>query len=96
MSIKGKLRRFWKHLKGHTDPVESCLVYKERGCVHVDGLLCNFPNCSLFKKYYKKKINGELWGSCADCKNQASCSSPLFGEGCDTHYEKDEDYNLKK
>lgn len=34
-----------------TDPVRSCKLYKEQGCSHVDGYLCDFPTCSMLKKY---------------------------------------------
>ena len=86
MKLKARLRILWKHLKGHTDPVNSCLVFKERGCAHVDGLLCNFPNCKTFKSYYRAKIRGEHWGSCGDCRNNEPCNLPGYGLGCDTHY----------
>ena len=29
------------------DPVYKCNVYKEDGCAHVDGLLCDFPECDI-------------------------------------------------
>lgn len=29
------------------DPVKHCPVYKEIGCSHVDGYLCDFPDCSI-------------------------------------------------
>lgn len=89
MSIKGKLRLIIKHLRGHADPVKNCIVWIEQGCSHVDGMLCNFPHCSTFKKYYKEKINGEHFGACVDCKHNYSCCSNLYGQGCDTHYEND-------
>lgn len=45
-----KLLKFLKELK-ENDPVYSCKVYKDLGCSHVDGFLCDFPNCSINKKY---------------------------------------------
>lgn len=33
------------------DPVESCQVYKDVGCVHVDGMLCQMDTCSTLKRY---------------------------------------------
>jgi len=33
------------------DPVKHCPVYKEIGCSHVDGYLCDFPDCSIMKDY---------------------------------------------
>jgi len=32
------------------DPVKYCCVYKEFGCAHVDGMLCDFENCDMRKK----------------------------------------------
>lgn len=29
------------------DPVYNCSMYLIAGCVHVDGFLCSFPDCSL-------------------------------------------------
>ena len=29
------------------DPVFNCELYKEAGCSHVDGPLCDFPYCSM-------------------------------------------------
>jgi hypothetical protein len=34
-----------------TDPVKGCDVYKNIGCSHVDGFLCDYPNCSILKNY---------------------------------------------
>jgi hypothetical protein len=39
------------------DPVHYCEVHKEIGCSHVDGMLCNFPECDVLKEY---KITGDL------------------------------------
>lgn len=33
------------------DPVKDCLVYKQIGCSHVDGYLCNFEECDIREKY---------------------------------------------
>jgi len=38
-----------------SDPVEMCSIYKEQGCSHVDGLLCDFPECQMLKDYLKEK-----------------------------------------
>lgn len=41
------------------DPVKHCVVYKDKdygSCSHVDGPLCNFPNCPLIREYHLKKI----------------------------------------
>ena len=33
------------------DPVKKCQLYKDKGCSHVDGILCDFPECSMNKDY---------------------------------------------
>ena len=33
------------------DPVRGCDVYKNIGCTHVDGYLCDYPSCSILKDY---------------------------------------------
>lgn len=38
-----------------TDPVHGCELYKEQGCSHVDGMLCDFPKCSMLNDYRKQK-----------------------------------------
>jgi hypothetical protein len=35
------------------DPVRHCAVYKEIGCSHVDGYLCNMSDCSILRDYKK-------------------------------------------
>lgn len=37
------------------DPVCHCDLYKEKGCSHVDGYLCNFPDCPELKKFRADK-----------------------------------------
>ena len=37
-------------LNRKNDPVQFCEVYKEDGCSHVDGPLCDMRTCSLRKK----------------------------------------------
>ena len=37
------------------DPVYHCQIYKEQGCAHVDGFLCDFPKCSMLKEYLDEK-----------------------------------------
>ncbi len=34
-----------------TDPVYSCVVYKEIGCSHVDGMFCNMKTCDILKDH---------------------------------------------
>ena len=42
------------------DPLKDSQVYKKLGCSHVDGLLCDFPNCSLNNEFINEafKNNG--------------------------------------
>jgi hypothetical protein len=43
------------------DPVRNCDVYRDKAngsCVHVDGVLCDFPDCSILKNYREAKANG--------------------------------------
>lgn len=37
------------------DPVRHCAVYKEIGCSHVDGYLCNMSDCSIRRDYNRVK-----------------------------------------
>ncbi|BDD79796.1 hypothetical protein [Burkholderia phage FLC9] len=59
--------RFFKNLaqafekRNASDPVKSCDVYRDKSigsCVHVDGPLCDFPDCSILKNYKENKPNG--------------------------------------
>lgn len=38
------------------DPVKHCELYKEQGCSHVDGFLCDFPSCSMRADYNNSKL----------------------------------------
>ena len=38
----------------YPDPVQGCELYQEEGCAHVDGLLCDFPECSMLKEWKNK------------------------------------------
>jgi hypothetical protein len=47
------------------DPVYNCEVYRDKengSCAHVDGPLCDFPDCSLRKQYLEEKRNGNTTG----------------------------------
>lgn len=64
-----KVIRFVKNLfecfeKRHSnDPVHSCDVYRDKSigsCVHVDGPLCDFPDCSILKNYREAKTDGNF------------------------------------
>ena len=39
------------------DPVYGCEVWLNEGCSHVDGLLCNYPECEILKQYRKDDTN---------------------------------------
>lgn len=39
------------------DPFYKCEVYRNEFCCHVDGPLCDYPNCDIIKKY--KKLYGD-------------------------------------
>lgn len=36
------------------DPVRKCLLYRNEGCSHVDGYLCDFHTCKMRKDYIDK------------------------------------------
>lgn len=40
----------------YPDPVYSCQLYKDKDCVFVDGLFCDFPKCSMNENYLKKDV----------------------------------------
>lgn len=43
----------------NNDPVKYCTVYKREGCAHVDGLLCNFPDCHIYlRDFNPTRSNG--------------------------------------
>ena len=41
------------------DPVKGCPVYKNEGCSHVDGYLCDYPDCHIMKAYMMKPMSTE-------------------------------------
>lgn len=38
------------------DPVKHCPVYREIGCSHVDGFLCDMRDCQILRDYLEGKI----------------------------------------
>ena len=42
-----------KDIIKENDPFYGCEVWLNEGCSHVDGLLCNYPECEILKKYRK-------------------------------------------
>ena len=55
MTLMAFFRKTKKFFTGYTDPVKNCGFYKSLGCSHVDGPLCDFPLCSMFKEWYKNQ-----------------------------------------
>lgn len=44
---------FKKIIDSSNDPVKNCDVYKNEGCAHVDGFLCNMQTCNILRDYKK-------------------------------------------
>jgi hypothetical protein len=42
--------------KESCDPVKTCVTYKEHGCSHVDGFLCDPKTCKEYKNVQPTKI----------------------------------------
>ena len=43
------------------DPVYSCELYRDKqsgSCVHVDGPMCDFPNCTMRAEYLQQREEG--------------------------------------
>ena len=38
------------------DPLKYCKLYKEKGCCHIDGFLCNVETCGLLKDYLNSQV----------------------------------------
>lgn len=54
----GRLCKMYKKIQGrlrHSDPLYSCKAYKDLGCVHVDGPLCDFHKCQINKSYLQTR-----------------------------------------
>lgn len=51
--------------KRDNDPVYGCKLYKEDGCSHVDGILCDYPNCSILNEYLNKNKEIEKINNCS-------------------------------
>jgi hypothetical protein len=63
------------------DPLKKCPFYKEFGCSHVDGMLCDFPSCDIYRGYREREDSNFV--SCVSCVFQQECCSKQFGLGCD-------------
>ena len=53
------IKTLWNDYKklSLTDPVKSCNLYRNEGCSHVDGFLCNMETCSCKKRYDEEETN---------------------------------------
>lgn len=56
--ILERVVHWWKSLKVN-DPFYSCLVHTKEGCCHVDGLLCDFPDCEILSDYLEEEGSDE-------------------------------------
>jgi hypothetical protein len=36
------------------DPFYKCKLYRNEGCSHIDGILCDFPKCEINREYINK------------------------------------------
>ena len=56
-TVLKRIKKFftdWKYIH-QNDPVKKCELYKNEGCSHADGMLCDFPNCSMNNDYIKER-----------------------------------------
>ena len=54
-----KILNWFKNIKNN-DPVYSCLVYKQYGCSHIDGYLCDVKKCNLLENYKLREMEQQL------------------------------------
>ena len=47
--IFNKVAKIFKGFTNPLDPVKNCELYLKEGCSHVDGMLCDFPDCEMNK-----------------------------------------------
>lgn len=87
--LKAALSEFVRILKN--DPVRGCDVFKEEGCAHVDGFLCDYPDCEILRDYRACKArvaalraNPDGPQPCCDKENRSmsggclNCGDPSF------------------
>lgn len=43
------------------DPVRECDVYLTTGCPHVDGFLCDFPQCDILSNHREQLQNSRMF-----------------------------------
>lgn len=74
--IINKIKRFYYRIINR-DPLKKCTFHKEIGCSHVDGPLCDFPNCDI-----RLEHEGKDFVYCPNCVYFDDCCSSKFGLGC--------------
>lgn len=74
--IINKLKRWYWRWR-NSDPIKNCPVYKNKGCSHVDGLLCNFPNCSTYHEYIEQMLSDDWEGDEEIFVPEDECSKPF-------------------
>lgn len=50
-----KMLNDWAIAVRANDPLYSCEVFKERGCSHLDGYLCDMRTCDIRKRHIEVK-----------------------------------------
>ena len=76
LSVFGRIKRAYYRWR-NSDPVKHCPVYNNKGCAHVDGMLCHFPDCKTYHEYM-----GHTFCVCANCLLNSNCSRRNYGLGC--------------
>ena len=57
-------------MKMSKDPVKHCDLYKDDGCSHVDGFLCDYETCEMRLEYMDlQKKNFDSLGMAPENKN---------------------------
>lgn len=56
----GEFLKDFKFNMNEGDPLKNCALFKEKGCSHIDGMLCDFPNCEMNEKYIAEKKSQEF------------------------------------
>ena len=76
MKMLKTIKRLWYRWR-NSDPVKNCPVYQNEGCSHVDGMLCDFPDCHIYHEYM-----GHNFCACSSCLLNSNCSGRNYGLGC--------------
>lgn len=59
-SAMGSFIKDFKFNMNEGDPLKNCALFKDQGCAHIDGMLCDFPNCEMNEKYISEKKSKEF------------------------------------